>query len=56
MAIVKEVFNSLGLDDERFRLTWISASEGQKFAQVSTEFTNTILDKGENPTKKRIFL
>jgi len=56
MAIVKKVFESLNLDDGRFRLTWISASEGQKFAQVSTEFTEMIQSKGENPTKKRIFL
>ena len=46
----------MGLDDERFRLSWISASEGQKFAQVSTEFTETISEKGENPTKNHIFL
>jgi coenzyme F420-reducing hydrogenase delta subunit len=44
------------LDDERFRLSWISASEGQKFANVSCEYTDTITKKGENPTKNNIFL
>jgi F420-non-reducing hydrogenase iron-sulfur subunit len=53
---VKEVFKSLGLEDERIRLTWISASEGQKFARVGKEYTEQIVKMGENPTKKRIFL
>jgi coenzyme F420-reducing hydrogenase delta subunit len=44
------------LEDKRIRLTWISASEGQKFAQVGTEYTKQILEQGENPTKKRMFL
>lgn len=56
MKIVKELFKSLGLDDERFRLSWISASEGQKFARVSSEYTETISKKGKNPTKNNIFL
>ena len=56
MAIVKEIYKTLGLDDQRMRLTWISASEGQKFAQVSNEFTQKIKELGENPTKKQIFI
>jgi len=53
---VKRIFKTLGLNDERMRLTWISASEGQKFAQVGNEFTEKIKEMGENPTKKQIFL
>jgi len=53
---VKNIFNTLGLDAQRIRLTWISASEGQKFAQVGNEFTEQILEKGENQTKNQIFL
>jgi F420-non-reducing hydrogenase iron-sulfur subunit len=44
------------LEDERIRLTWISASEGPKFARVGNEYTKQINEMGENPTKKRIFL
>ena len=55
-AILKKVFETLGLESERLRLSWISASEGPKFARVSTEFTEKIKSLGENPTKKRIFL
>ena len=53
---MKRIFNTLGLDADRMRLTWISASEGQKFAQVGNEYTEFIISKGENPTKKQIFL
>jgi len=44
------------LEDERIRLIWISASEGQKFARVGNEYTQQISKMGENPTKKRFFL
>lgn len=55
-AIVKEVFNSLGLESERLRLSWISASEGPKFARVANEYTEEIRKMGENPTRRSIFL
>jgi len=56
MAILKEVFKSLGLEHERIKLKWISASEGKKFAEHSNEFTDKISNIGENPIKKNIFL
>jgi len=55
-ANVKAVFESLGLEAGRLRLSWISASEGPKFAQVSGEFTEEIRELGENPTRKSMFL
>ncbi len=55
-AILKKVFESLGLEAERLRLAWISASEGSRFARVSSEFTEKIESLGENPTKRKIFL
>jgi len=55
-AILKKVFESLGLEAERLRLAWISAAEGTRFVRVSTEFTEKIKSMGENPTRKSIFL
>lgn len=55
-AIVKKAFETLGLEAERLRLSWISASEGPKFARVGNEFTQKIHKLGENPTKTSIFL
>jgi len=55
-AMLKNIFESLGLEKERLRLSWVSASEGQKYAKVTTDFTNVIKDIGENPAKSKIFL
>jgi len=49
MDIVKNIIAMLGLEEERFRLEWISASEGQRFAEVMTEFTDRIKELGPNP-------
>lgn len=38
-----------GLEEERFRLEWISASEGPKFAQVMREVVATIKELGPSP-------
>ena len=38
-----------GLKPERLRLEWVSASEGQRFAQVVTEFTERIKKLGPSP-------
>jgi F420-non-reducing hydrogenase iron-sulfur subunit len=55
-AILKGVFETLGLESGRLKLSWISASEGPKFAQVATEYTEEIKKMGENPSKKKMFL
>ena len=53
---MKKIFETVGLENDRIRLTWISASEGNKFAQVSNEYSEKITKMGENKTKKNIFL
>ncbi|HDQ15486.1 MAG TPA: hydrogenase iron-sulfur subunit, partial [Bacteroidetes bacterium] len=50
-VMFKSVFESLGLEFERFLLSWISASEGQKYAKVATEFTEKIMKIGPNSAK-----
>ncbi len=47
----KEAFDILGWETDRLRLEWISASEGKRFAQIMTEFTDQIKELG--PIKKR---
>jgi F420-non-reducing hydrogenase iron-sulfur subunit len=37
----------MGIDQKRFRLEWISASEGNKFAEVMRDFTEEL--KGLGP-------
>ncbi|MFX1327239.1 MAG: hydrogenase iron-sulfur subunit [Promethearchaeota archaeon] len=40
------LITQLGVDPKRVRLEWVSASEGKKFAEVITEFTNQIKELG----------
>jgi F420-non-reducing hydrogenase iron-sulfur subunit len=48
IALLLEDF---GLEPERFRLEWISASEGPRFAQVMTDMTETVRTLGPNPLR-----
>ena len=45
------MLEDFGLEEERFRLEWVSASEGPRFAQVMTEFTEQIKKLGPSPYK-----
>ena len=38
----------MGVDRKRLRLEWVSAAEGNKFAEVMTSFAQTINELGEN--------
>jgi len=41
-----------GLDPKRLGLYWVSASEGERFASVVSDFTNTIEELGPSPVKE----
>ena len=43
---MKEVLSAIGIDRNRLTLEWVSASEGKRFAEVVTEFTNIIRNLG----------
>ncbi|MCK4306940.1 hydrogenase iron-sulfur subunit [candidate division WOR-3 bacterium] len=55
-ACLRKIFETLGMESDRIRLSWISASEGPRFAQVVTDYTDKIKKLGPNPAKKEIFL
>ncbi len=42
------MLEDFGLEEERFRLEWISAAEGPKFAKIADEMTKTLKDLGPN--------
>ncbi|UCG44342.1 MAG: hydrogenase iron-sulfur subunit [candidate division WOR-3 bacterium] len=46
MVAFKSILRSVGLDQDRVWLRWISAAEGRKFADTVTEMTRAIADKG----------
>ena len=55
-AMLKKIIEEVNLEPDRLLLSWVSASEGQKYAKVATEFTEKIKGLGENSTKNKIFL
>jgi coenzyme F420-reducing hydrogenase delta subunit len=50
LPLMKDLLEFMGVDHNRFQMSWVSASEGQKFAGVVTKFTNTVKELG--PQKK----
>ena len=50
------IFGELGLEKDRIALSWVSASEAPRYAQVTKEFSETVKKLGPNPTGKEIFL
>jgi F420-non-reducing hydrogenase iron-sulfur subunit len=49
VAMLKRLMAQLGIEPERLRLEWISAAEGEKFAQVVREFVADVKRLGPNP-------
>ena len=53
VAMLKKTLEVIGLEPERIKLEWVSASEGALFAEVMKDFTQTIQNLGPNPLKGR---
>jgi len=49
VAMLKRLMVQLRIEPERLRLEWISAAEGEKFAQVVREFVADVKRLGPNP-------
>ena len=47
-SLVKGFLEYLGMEPGRFRVEWISAAEGARFAQVVKEMTRDVQDLGPN--------
>jgi len=53
MAILKKLLEYIGIDDRRVRMTWVSAAEGKKFAEVVKEVTDDVREVGPMEQFKR---
>jgi len=51
IKLLKKLLQEMGIEPERVRFEYISASEGVKFAQVVTDFVNELKKLGPNPLK-----
>ncbi|MBN2600018.1 MAG: hydrogenase iron-sulfur subunit [Candidatus Thermoplasmatota archaeon] len=49
IKLLKKLLDEMGVEPSRIRFEYISASEGQKFAQVVTDFVDDLKKMGPNP-------
>ena len=46
LTLLKDFLAFVGVDPKRFQVSWVSASEGHKFAEVVTKFTDQVKELG----------
>lgn len=54
IKLLKNFLTEMGVEPERVRFEYVSASEGQKFAQVVTDFVAELKKLGPSPLKETI--
>ena len=50
---IELLLEDFGLEPERFRLEWISASEGARFARIATEMVEQLRELGPSPYRQK---
>lgn len=55
-ALLKKMLRSYGVEEDRVRLEWVSASEGVRFAEVITDMTEKLRKIGPNRIKAELAL
>jgi F420-non-reducing hydrogenase iron-sulfur subunit len=53
MVLLKNILQTLGMEPDRIWVKWISASEGQKFADTVKEIVDETKKLGPNPMSQR---
>ncbi|MHB1461163.1 MAG: hydrogenase iron-sulfur subunit [Armatimonadota bacterium] len=46
LMLLQRVLDYMGIEEGRYKFDWISAAEGQKFAEVMQSFTDTVTKLG----------
>jgi len=49
MPMLKKLLSQMGIEDERLRMEWVSASEGDRFAAIVDEMTEQVRKLGPFP-------
>jgi coenzyme F420-reducing hydrogenase delta subunit len=52
LRLMKKLLEDAGIEPQRLRLEWVSASEGEKFSKVVTEFTEQVKKLGPSKVKE----
>ena len=53
VTLLKKVLRDFGIEPERLRLEWLSASEGDRFAVIVRDMVEEIKKLGPNPLKAK---
>jgi F420-non-reducing hydrogenase iron-sulfur subunit len=55
IALVKELLEFVGMEPQRFQMSWISAAEGTKYTEVIKDFVNELVPLGpQNKLKSNL--
>jgi F420-non-reducing hydrogenase iron-sulfur subunit len=52
--LLQKYIQQMGIEKDRLRLAWISASEGKQFAELADEMTETVIALGPSRIKENI--
>lgn len=52
VTLLRKILKEFGIEPERLRLEWVSASEGDRFAAVVREMVEEIKKLGPSPLKR----
>ncbi|MFC2163508.1 hydrogenase iron-sulfur subunit [Acidobacteriota bacterium] len=53
IALVKELLEFVGMDPERFQMSWVSAAEGVKYTQIIKDFVSVLKPMGPQTKLRR---
>jgi len=54
VILAKRLLSQLGISPQRLKLEWVSAAEGQRFAQVVTDFIAEVKELGPNSLNQEV--
>ena len=54
IALVRELLEFVGLEPERFEMSWVSAAEGKKYSKVITDFAGALKPLGPQNMLRRV--
>ena len=52
--LLQKYIQQMGIEKDRLRLAWVSASEGKQFAELADEMTETVIALGPSKIKENI--
>jgi coenzyme F420-reducing hydrogenase delta subunit len=53
IALVKKLLEYIGIEPQRFQMSWVSAAEGKKYTQIIEDFVNQLKPLGSQTKLRR---